>query len=32
LIRSLKRSRVDGIGLFEAASLNFDDALWDAVL
>ena len=32
LIDCLQQSRVDGVALFEAASLNFDIALWDALL
>ena len=32
LIDCLRQSRVDGVALFEAASLNFDKALWDALL
>ena len=32
LIDCLQQSRVDGVALFEAASLNFDTALWDALL
>ena len=32
LINCLRQSRLDGVALFEAASLNFDDALWDALL